>query len=79
MVGGWFSLLKRGCGVGGCLTKIKHWSKDLKGARYVGISDPGRGNGEFRGFKVGVLTGFQEAAKRLVCLGQGEQGAGIRR
>lgn len=63
----------------GCLTKIKHWSKDLKGAMYVGISDPVRGNGKFRGFKVGVLTGFQEAAKRLVCLGQGEQGAGIRR
>ena len=51
---------------GGCLTKIKHWSKDLKGAMYVGISDPVRGNGKFRGFKVGVLTGFQEAAKRPV-------------
>lgn len=56
--GGWFLILKRGFGEG--LTEIRHWSKDLKGAMYIGISGPGRGNGRFRGLKAGVWLFFKK-------------------
>ena len=57
-VGGWFSILKRGFEKG--LTEIRHGSTDLKGAMYIGISDPGRGNGKFRGLKAGVWLFFKK-------------------
>lgn len=42
----------------------------------LGLAIQSEGTANLGALRWGVLTGFQEAAKRLVCLGQGEQGAG---